>query len=65
MLCYDHMKAGTQQEAVAACAICGRGVCLEHANEHEMQILRESGWTSHSTPYILCNTCLSAVAHSG
>lgn len=41
MLCYDHIKAGTKQEAVAACAISGRGVCLEHSNEHEMQILRK------------------------
>lgn len=64
MLCYDHMSAGTEREAVASCPICGRGICNEHANEHTMQIYRESGWTGHDTTYILCNTCLKAVTHS-
>ena len=40
-----------RDRAVAACAICGRGVCLDHANEHEMQIQRESGWSSHCLLY--------------
>lgn len=64
MLCYDHIKAGVEKEAAAACPICGRGICAEHANEHTMQIQRESGWTGHSTAHILCNTCLNAIESS-
>lgn len=63
MFCYDHLKTGTQKEAVAVCPICGRGVCMEHAHEQRMQIKRESGWVGHETTYILCNTCFDAVGH--
>ena len=62
MLCYDHMKAGTEKPAVASCPMCGRGVCAEHANEHSMQIRRESGWIGHTTTYILCDTCFHAIS---
>lgn len=33
MKCYVHARQGSVVDAVAACAMCGMGVCLEHAYE--------------------------------
>jgi hypothetical protein len=62
MKCYIDAKAGVAKEACAVCAICGRGLCLEHAHEVTKQMQREPGWVLHETVYILCDTCVKAVS---
>lgn len=62
MKCYVDAKVGVDKEAVATCVICGKGLCMEHANERTLQMRRESGWVLHETVYILCDTCVAALA---
>jgi len=61
MKCYVDAKVGAEKEACAICAICGRGLCLEHTHELTKQIPSKPGWVLHETVYILCDTCVEAV----
>lgn len=63
MKCYTHAKDGVDRDAVSTCAVCGKGLCLEHSNEHKLQIQRVSGWVGRETIYILCDTCEDAMEH--
>lgn len=35
MKCYLDAQAGADKDAVAVCAVCGMGLCAEHAIERE------------------------------
>jgi hypothetical protein len=61
MKCYIDAKAGVDKEACAVCTVCGKGLCLEHANEVTKQMYREPSWVLHETVYILCDTCMAAI----
>lgn len=55
MKCYEHAKQGVDKEAVAVCAICGMGVCMDHLIEREVPLVRAvSGWVSETAMQILC-----------
>ncbi|MCX9083660.1 MAG: DUF2180 family protein [Candidatus Methanoperedens sp.] len=38
MKCYVCAKMGKDTDAVAACIVCGMGVCMEHANYEETPV---------------------------
>jgi len=58
MKCYTHAKEGVNKEAVAVCAVCGMGLCLEHVIEREVPVVqRVSGWAAQTTMHILCERC--------
>lgn len=61
--CYVHAKEGTGRDAVAVCAVCGMGVCLDHATDREAPLAqRVSGWASETAMLILCPRCAEAQA---
>lgn len=62
MNCFVCAKEERTSAAVAVCAVCGMGLCMEHA--HERTVARErhpSGWGEFQTPtttmYIFCERC--------
>ena len=58
MKCYPCAKADKGSEAVAACSVCGRGLCLSHAVEREIPLVRRvSGWADQSLVHIMCEEC--------
>ena len=58
MKCYTHAKEGEDRDAVAACAVCGMGLCLEHAIEREIPLVeRVSGWAGERAMHIVCDRC--------
>jgi len=61
MRCLVHARAGGSEEAVAACAVCGMGLCEEHLIEREVPVVREvSGWAGKTAMMILCERCAKA-----
>lgn len=53
-------------DAVAVCAICGMGVCLDHATEREVPLVqRVSGWANRSAMHILCERCSQVLPLTG
>jgi hypothetical protein len=46
MYCYDCVKRGDLNQAVAACAACGAGVCADSAREGRQTIRRTAGFVS-------------------
>jgi len=61
MKCYEHAKQGKDVEAVAVCAICGMGVCIDHLVEREVPLVHAvSGWASETAMQILCQRCAQA-----
>ncbi|HBY95710.1 MAG: DUF2180 family protein [Ardenticatenaceae bacterium] len=66
MNCYTCIKEGVTMDAVAVCAICGMGLCLDHAIEREIPLVqRVSGWASQSTMHILCERCSKVLGLTG
>ncbi|HBY97006.1 MAG: DUF2180 family protein [Ardenticatenaceae bacterium] len=66
MKCYVCAKTGETMDAVAVCAICGMGLCLDHAIEREIPLVqRVSGWASQSTMHILCKQCSKVLGLTG
>jgi hypothetical protein len=62
MKCYECIKAGTTQDAVAVCAVCGKGLCLDHALERELSLTpRVSGWANSMATHIICQACATAL----
>lgn len=62
MKCYMCGTAGMTRDAVAVCAVCGKGLCKEHALERELPLVqRVSGWVNKSTIHILCEPCAVAL----
>jgi len=61
MKCYQDAKAGVDKEAVAVCAVCGRGLCLDHAREKEVETAHVSPWEVKSMMAILCDQCAEAM----
>jgi hypothetical protein len=55
--CYSHAKAGSSEDAVAICIVCGMGVCMEHAVMKDMPAQKYpglSGKPSEREMVILC-----------
>ena len=62
MKCYVCGKAGMVKDSVAVCAVCGKGLCKEHARERELPLVqRVSGWANVSATHILCEPCATAL----
>jgi hypothetical protein len=57
MKCYQDAKAGKDVEAVAVCAVCGKGLCMDHATEKEVEMAHVSPWEVKSATAILCDQC--------
>ena len=57
MKCYVDAKAGVDKDAVAVCAICGKGLCMDHAREEEIDMAQVSPWEAKSSEAILCDAC--------
>lgn len=58
MKCYTCAKEGKSVDAVAVCAVCGMGLCMDHAIEKELPLVRRvSGWAAQKLVHILCATC--------
>ncbi len=63
MECYTCAKKKTKSEAVAVCSICGKGLCLDHAVERDLPLVRRvSGWGDQSLIHILCEMCAKVKA---
>ncbi len=61
MKCYAHAREGEDRDAVAVCAVCGMGLCMEHAVEREVPLVRRvSGWVGQTTMHVLCERCAKA-----
>lgn len=62
MKCFVCAKSRKPQEAVAVCAVCGKGLCLDHLHERELPlVLRVSGWVNRAATHILCESCTVAL----
>lgn len=61
--CYIHVKEGSTADAVAVCAMCGMGICMEHAYEQRFPARTSPGevGTSHGSMRILCPEDAKAV----
>jgi hypothetical protein len=53
MKCYEHAKSGETKDAVAVCANCGVGLCMDHLIEEVSRIPR----TNEESRAILCHVC--------
>ena len=53
MKCFEHAKTGEVKDAVAVCANCGVGVCMDHLIEEIKTVPR----TNDQTRTILCLVC--------
>ena len=53
MKCFEHAKTGETKEAVAVCASCGVGLCMDHLIEEISNVPR----TNQETRSILCHIC--------
>ncbi len=53
MQCYEHAKVNQPREAVAVCANCGAGLCMEHLGEEREMVPR----TNDSKRKIYCKVC--------
>lgn len=63
MKCYSCIKADQAVEAVAVCAVCGKGLCVDHAIERDLPLVRRvSGWADRTLVHILCETCAEVKA---
>jgi hypothetical protein len=54
MKCYECAKQNKTTEAVSTCAICGKGLCMEHSHEVDIGKERVSPWLSKAATAILC-----------
>jgi hypothetical protein len=62
MKCYVDAKSGIEKDAVAVCAVCGMGLCMEHVHPHELPLQRwGSDWINQTAMQILCETCEKAM----
>lgn len=66
MNCYDCARVGQQKPAVAVCAACGAGVCLDCARPGSQTVHRPGGFTppemsNIETRVINCRTCADVV----
>lgn len=58
MKCYVCAKNGESSEAVAVCAVCGMGLCMDHSIEKDVKLVsRGSGWAGGKIIHILCGKC--------
>lgn len=61
MNCYTCAQEGDTREAVAVCAVCGMGLCMEHAFErtvsHGKHPPGPAGVGTATTMYIFCERC--------
>lgn len=60
MNCYVCTKEGQASVAVAACAVCGMGLCMDHVHERTVSRQRQPpGWDESltTTMYIFCERC--------
>ena len=58
MNCYLEAKAGTEKEAVAVCAVCGMGLCMDHLTEIDNPPAASVGLMGdRSHMAILCPRC--------
>lgn len=63
MKCYVCAKASQKSDAVAVCAVCGMGLCMDHAIERELPLVRRvSGWVDRKLIHILCASCAEVKA---
>lgn len=66
MKCYMCAQSNVDNEAVAVCAECGMGLCMEHAHRYETSILPHGAqWVSRAPMHILCGECAEALHPSG
>lgn len=62
MKCFVCATNGKPQEAVAVCAVCGKGLCLDHLYERNLPLSpRVSGWANKEAIHILCESCTIAL----
>lgn len=62
MKCYVCAKDNQSNEAVAVCAECGMGLCMDHAGYHEFpEMPRGMVQIKRSPMSILCETCEKAL----
>ena len=54
MKCYECAKQNKSSDAVSICAICGKGLCVDHAHEVDVDKGSVSPWQSKATTAILC-----------
>lgn len=63
MECYPCAKLSLNSNAVAVCSVCGKGLCLDHAVERDIPLVRRvSGWADQSLIHILCGACADVKA---
>jgi hypothetical protein len=54
MKCYECAKQNKVTDAVSTCAICGKGLCMDHAHEVDIDKGSVSPWLSKAATAILC-----------
>ena len=54
MKCYECAKQNKVTDAVSTCAICGKGLCMDHAHEVDVGKGSVSPWLSKASTAILC-----------
>lgn len=60
MNCFICAKEERSSAAVAVCAVCGMGLCMDHAHERTVaKQRRPPGWDESptTTMYIFCERC--------
>lgn len=62
MSCYTCAKEGRTSAAVAVCAVCGMGLCMDHAHERTVSEQKHppgqaGGMSTTTTMYIFCERC--------
>ena len=66
MYCYDCVKRGDRNQAVAVCAACGAGVCADSAREGRQTVRLTAGFVSAGVAtvdarLINCPACADAL----
>ena len=62
MKCFIDAKVGTVKDAVAVCAVCGMGLCLDHLTERRMPQAASTGEAGTTGQMlVLCERCAAAV----
>ncbi len=69
MQCYDCAAQTKAADAVGICVLCGRGVCLQHAQLQHLPQFRNAGTgmggpvvrSAHDRPRLVCRECAAAV----
>ncbi len=69
MICYPCKQQGSIHEAVAACIICGMGICMDHAIREELVVEDVIDWGlgeekiryPFTLPRFICPDCKRAI----